>query len=134
RQTAALAEGFVRLAPRGPMDVKGLREPVEVFELTGGSPVLSRLHAAADRGLTRLIGRDEDLDLLHSALDRAADKHGQVVAVVGDPGVGKSRLIWELTRSPRTRGWLVLEAAAVSYGKASSYLPILDLRKRYSPI
>ena len=134
RQTAALAEGFVRLAPRGPMDVKGLREPVEVFELTGASPVLSRLHAAADRGLTRLIGRDEDLALLHRALDRAADKHGQVVAVVGDPGVGKSRLIWELTRSPRTRGWLVLEAAAVSYGKASSYLPIVDLLKRYFQI
>jgi class 3 adenylate cyclase/tetratricopeptide (TPR) repeat protein len=134
RQTTALVEDFVRLAPRGPMDVEGLRDPVEVFELTGASPAQSRFHATAGRGLTRLVGRDEDLALLHGTLDRVADEQGRVVAVVGDPGVGKSRLIWELTRSPRMRGWLVLEAAAVSYGKTSSYLPIVELLKRYFQI
>src|SRR5262249_21578572 len=70
RHTAALTEDFVRLAPRGPMDVKGLGEPVEVFELTAARPVQSRLHASAGRGLTRLVGRDADLALLHRALDR----------------------------------------------------------------
>ena len=134
RQTAALVEGVVHLAPRGPMDVKVVRDPLEVFELTGASAVQSRLHAAAARGLTRLVGRDADLALLHRALDRAAELHGQVVAVVGDPGVGKSRLAWELVRSPRTRDWLVLEAAAVSYGTARSYLPVIDLLKRYFQI
>jgi class 3 adenylate cyclase/tetratricopeptide (TPR) repeat protein len=134
RHTAALTEDFVRLVPRGPMDVKGLGEPLEVFELAAARPVQSRLHAAVGRGLTRLVGRGADLALLHRALDRAVDKHGQVVAVVGDPGVGKSRLAWELTRSPRTRGWLALETAAVSYGKTRSYLPIVDLLKRYFQI
>src|SRR5262249_50624043 len=60
--------------------------------------------------------------------------HGQVVAVVGEPGVGKSRLYWGVTHSHRTHGWLVLESCAVSYGKATSYLPIIDLLTGYFQI
>jgi class 3 adenylate cyclase/tetratricopeptide (TPR) repeat protein len=134
RDTAALVEDLVCLAPRGPMEIKGLREPVEVFELTGATSVQGRLHAAAGRGLTRLVGRAADLALLHDALARTAGARGQVVAVVGDPGVGKSRLAWELARSPRAQGWLVLETAAVSYGKTRSYLPVVELLKRYFQI
>jgi len=134
RQTAALVEDFVHLSPRGPMEVKGLRRPVDVFELTGASAVRSRLHAAAARGLTRFVGRDADLAVLRRALDAAADKRGHVIGVAGDAGVGKSRLVWELTHSPRTRDWLVLEAAAVSYGTASNYLPVVELLQRYFQI
>src|SRR5262249_45213310 len=57
--------------------------------------------------------------------------HGQVVAVVGEPGVGKSRLFYEFINSHRSRGWLVLESASVSYGKATAYLPVIDLLKSY---
>ena len=134
RQTAALVEDFVHLSPRGPMEVKGLRRPVDVFELTGASAVRSRLHAAAARGLTRFVGRDADLAVLRRALDAAADKRGHVIGVAGDAGVGKSRLVWQLTHSPRTRDWLVLEAAAVSYGTASNYLPVVELLQPYFQI
>jgi len=97
-----------------------------VYEVTGASPIRSRLHAAAARGLTRFVGRDPELEQLDRALGRARSGHGQVVAVVGEPGVGKSRLYWEFARSHRTEGWLVLESASVSYGKATAYLPVIQ--------
>ena len=128
-ETLALAEGFVHAAPLGPMGVKGLPSPVEVFELTSASPVRSRLQAAAARGLTRFVGRDAEIELLGQALERAEGGRGQVVAVAGEPGVGKSRLVWEFTHSHRTRDWLVLEAASVSYGKVSTYYPVIELLK-----
>jgi class 3 adenylate cyclase len=132
--TLALAEGFVQVTSRGPVPVKGLPAPIEIFALTGASPVRSRLHAAASRGLTRFVGRDAEIGLLRQALGRAGGGHGQVVAVVGEPGVGKSRLVWEFTHSHRSQGWLVLETASVSYGKAMSYLPVIDLLKAYFKI
>jgi class 3 adenylate cyclase/tetratricopeptide (TPR) repeat protein len=129
--TLQLAEGYVQVAARGPVAVKGLPDPVEVFELTGASAQRTRLHAAAARGLTRFVGRDAELEQLRRALTRAHDGHGQLVAVVGEPGVGKSRLVYEVTHSHRTQNWLILEAGSVSYGKATSYLPVIDLLKAY---
>jgi tetratricopeptide (TPR) repeat protein len=129
-----LAEGFVAVTPLGPMAVKGLAAPVEVYELTGAGPRRSRLHAAAARGLTRFVGRASELDQLRQALGRAGSGHGQIVAIVGEPGVGKSRLVWEVTHSHRVHGWLVLQAGSVSYGKATSYLPVIDLLKNYFAI
>ncbi len=122
-----LAEGFVAVTPLGPVPVKGLEAPVEVYELTGAGPRRSRLHAAAARGLTRFVGRAGELDQLRQALGRAGNGQGQIVAIVGEPGVGKSRLVWEVTHSYRVHGWLVLQAGSVSYGKATSYLPVIDL-------
>jgi class 3 adenylate cyclase/tetratricopeptide (TPR) repeat protein len=130
-ETLALAEGFVQVNSRGAVPVKGLATPIEIFELTGASPVRSRLHAAASRGLTRFVGRDAEIELLRQALGRAGEGHGQVVAVIGEPGVGKSRLAWEFTHSHRSQGWLVLEAASVSYGKATTYLPVIELLRSY---
>src|SRR5258708_25346593 len=97
--TLALAEGYVQVKPLGPLKVKGLELPLEVYEIAGASTVRSRLHAAAARGLTRFVGRDSELDQLRQANERARSGHGQVVAVVGEPGVGKSRLYWEFTHS-----------------------------------
>ena len=68
---------------------------------------------------------------LQQALARAEAGHGQAVALVGEAGVGKSRLVYELVHSHRTQGWLVLENASVSYGKATPYFPVIDLLKRY---
>ncbi len=129
--TLALAEGFVQVAALGPVAVKGLPGPVEVFELTGVSAVRSRLQAAAARGLSRFVGRDAEVEQLYRALDQARQGHGQVAAIVGETGVGKSRLVFELTHSHRVDGWLVVEAGSVSYGKATSYLPVIDLLKGY---
>jgi class 3 adenylate cyclase len=137
-----LAEGYVQVEPLGPVRVKGLTEPVEAFELLGAGPVRTRLQAAVSRGLTRFVGRQHELDTLRQALERAQAGHGQMVALVGEPGVGKSRLFYEFThwrdcvgagRSPshRTQGWLLLESHSVSYGKATPYLPLIELLKAY---
>ncbi len=129
--TLQLAEGYVQVAARGPVAVKGLPEPVEIYALTGASAQRSRLHAAAARGLTRFVGRDAEIEQIRRALGLAQGGHGQLVAVVGEPGVEKSRLVFEFTHSHRTQDWLILEASSVSYGKATSYLPVIDLLKSY---
>jgi class 3 adenylate cyclase/tetratricopeptide (TPR) repeat protein len=129
--TLALAEGFLQARSLGPVAVKGLTEPIEVFELTGVGAARSRLGAAAARGLSPFVGRDTETEQLHRALDATRHGRGQVVAIVGEPGVGKSRLTFEVAHCPRTEGWLVLEAAALSYGQATSYLPVIDLLRRY---
>jgi tetratricopeptide (TPR) repeat protein len=124
-------EGLVQVAALGPVPVKGLVEPVEVFELVGASSLRRRLQAAAARGLTPFVGRQQELEALHQALARAQTGRGQVVALVGEAGVGKSRLVYEGVHSHRTQGWRVLESASVSYGKATPYFPVIDLLKRY---
>jgi class 3 adenylate cyclase/tetratricopeptide (TPR) repeat protein len=129
-----LAEGYVGVMPLGPMAVKGLSAPIEVYEVTGAGPVRTRLQAAAARGLTTFVGRDGEVEQLRQALGRAAAGHGQVVALVGEPGVGKSRLVWEVTHSHRSASWLILQASAASYGQATPYLPVIDLLKAYFQI
>ena len=99
--------------------------------MLGAGPLRSRLQAAAARGLTRFVGRETEVEQLRQALGRAAAGHGQLVALVGEPGVGKSRLVWEVTHSHRTHGWLIVQAGSVSYGKATPYLPVIDLLKGY---
>jgi class 3 adenylate cyclase/tetratricopeptide (TPR) repeat protein len=132
--TLRLAEDYVRVKALGPRPVKGLGTPVEVYEVLGASTARSRLQAAAARGLTRFVGRDNELDQLRQALERALTGHGQIVAVIGEAGVGKSRLYHEFTRSHRTQGWLIVESGSVSYGKASAYLPVTDLLRAYFQI
>ena len=129
--TLRLAEGYIEVKPLGPVPVKGLETPVDVYEMLGAGARRSRLHAAVARGLTRFVGRDRELDQLRETLGRAAAGHGQVVAVVGEAGVGKSRLVWEVTHSHRTHGWLIVQSGAVSYGKATPYLPASDLLRAY---
>jgi class 3 adenylate cyclase/predicted ATPase len=133
-ETLSLAEGYVMVKSLGPMPIRGLPAPVEVFEVVGAATVRSRLQAAAARGLTRFVGRDAEINELRQALERAKAGHGQLVAVVGEPGVGKSRLFWEFTHSHRTQGWLIVESSSVSYGKATAFLPLVDLLRTYFQI
>jgi hypothetical protein len=128
--TLELAEGYVEVKPLGALPVKGLPAPMEVYEPVGAGAVRSRLHVAA-RGISGFVGRDGELDQLRQTLERTQAGHGPVVAVVGEPGVGKSRLFWEFTHSHRAHGWLILESGSVSYGKATAYLPVVDLLKAY---
>lgn len=132
--TLRLAEGLVQVRALGPIPVKGLPRPIEAFELTGAASVRSRLQASAAAGFTRFVGREGEMDALNGALDRSGRGSGQVVAVVGEPGVGKSRLYYEFVRSHRTAQWLVLESGSVSHGKATAYLPLIDLFRRYFEI
>jgi class 3 adenylate cyclase/tetratricopeptide (TPR) repeat protein len=133
-ETLQLAEGYVVVKALGTRSIKGLPAPVEVYEVVGAATVRSRLQATAARGLTPFVGRDAELDQLRQALERAGSGRGQVVAVVGEPGVGKSRLFWEFTHSYRLDGWLLVESTSVSYGKATAFLPILDLLRAYFQI
>ena len=132
--TLRLAEGYIGVKPLGPVPVKGLAGPVEVYELTGAGVARSRLQALVVRGLTKFVGRAAEIDQLGRALERAGAGHGQVVALVGEPGVGKSRLFYEFTRSHRVQGWLLVASGSVSYGKATPYLPVIDLLKGYFQI
>src|SRR5262245_18117618 len=133
-ETVRLAEGYVEVRSLGPIPVKGLAEPIEIFELTGAGTARTRLQAAALRGLTRFVGRDAEIEHLRKVLGQAGAGRGQVVAIVGEAGVGKSRLIHEFTHSHRVQDWLILEASSVPYGKSTSYLPVIDLLKGYFKI
>jgi class 3 adenylate cyclase/tetratricopeptide (TPR) repeat protein len=132
--TLQLVEGAVRVHALGPIPVKGLAEPIDVFELVGATPVHRRLQAAVARGLTRFVGRDQELAALTQALAQAGQGQGQLVALLGEAGVGKSRLVYEFVHGHATQGWHVLESAAVSYGSATSYFPVMDLLKRYAHV
>jgi class 3 adenylate cyclase len=133
-ETLRLAEGWIHVRPLGPIPVKGLGEPVDVHELIGAAPARTRLQAAAARGLSGFVGRDAEMIQLHAAAEQAGRGRGQMVAVVGEPGVGKSRLFYEFIESHRMHDWLVLRSSSASYGKATAYLPLIDLLKGYFKI
>jgi class 3 adenylate cyclase len=130
-ETLRLVEGFVEVKPLGPVPVKGLDAPIEVYDVVSAGQARTRLQAAEGRGLSRFVGRDAEMDQLRAALERARSGHGEVVAVVGEPGVGKSRLFHELTHSHRVAGCLTLQVSSASYGRATAYLPVIDLLKGY---
>jgi class 3 adenylate cyclase/tetratricopeptide (TPR) repeat protein len=132
--TTSLAEAYIVTKPLGERPVKGLPEPVNVHELLGSSMVRSRLQASVARGLTTFMGREPELELLRQSLSRAQAGNGQVVALVGEAGMGKSRLFFEFTRSHHTQNCLVVESNSVSYGKVTSYLPLIELIKVYFKI
>jgi len=129
--TLHLVEGFVAAKSVGPVPVKGRSEPVDAYELSGIGPARTRLQAAARRGLTRFVGRDAEIEVLRRSLEQAGAGHGQGVAIVGEAGVGKSRLVWEFMRSRHIHGWLVLESRSVSYGTTTPYRPVIALLKAY---
>jgi len=125
-----LCEGYFTFKPLGPTVVKGVKEPVEVFEVTGLGPLRTRLQRSASRGFTKFVGREHEMAALQHAAHLAQGCHGQVVAAMAEPGVGKSRLFHEFKLISQS-GWMTLEAFSVSYGKASAYLPVLELLRDY---
>ena len=129
--TLRLTEGYIEVRALGPVPVKGIAGPVEVYELMGAGPMRSRLQAAAARGLTPFVGRSAELRVLRGALTKAAARKSQIVALSGEPGVGKSRLVHEFVHSHLTAQWLVLESTSASYGRATPYLPVIELLRNY---
>ncbi|WP_249143892.1 adenylate/guanylate cyclase domain-containing protein [Bradyrhizobium lablabi] len=129
--TMRLVEGYVEAKPLGALPIKGLAYPVEVYEITEGGTERTGFQAAAWRGLTPFVGRTLEMKQIEQALEHARAGHGQVVAVVGEPGMGKSRLIHEFVHSSRTTGCLLLETNSASYGHAASYLPVIELLRHY---
>jgi class 3 adenylate cyclase len=107
--TLALVEGYVEVQSLGPVPVKGLSDPIDVYELTGAGSARTRLEARTRHGLTRFVGRVAELEQLYRIQQLASAGRGQVAAIVGEAGVGKSRLVYEFTHSHRLQGWLILE-------------------------
>jgi class 3 adenylate cyclase/predicted ATPase len=132
-QTHKLTAGYFEFKPLGKTQVKGIEEPLNVYEVLGAGPLRTRLQVAARRGLTRFVGRHTEMEQIKRALEQAKAGHGQIVGVMGEPGVGKSRLFYEFKLTSQS-GCLVLEALSVSYGKASPYLPVIELLKTYFQI
>ena len=128
--TRKLCEGYFTFEPLGPTRVKGVSEPVNVYEVTGLGPLRTRLQRAAGRGFTKFVGRVRELAQLGQALEQSRAGHGQIVAAMGEAGVGKSRLFYEF-KAVDGDGCSVLEAFSVSHGKASAYLPVIELLKDY---
>jgi class 3 adenylate cyclase/tetratricopeptide (TPR) repeat protein len=125
-----LVEGYVHARSLGERSVKGLQRPIEVFEIRGAAPARTRAQVAAHRGLSRFVGRQAQLAQLERRLELARIGQGQVVQLVGEPGIGKSRLLWEFVRAQRKRGWSVLESSSLSHGRTSAYFPIVELLAR----
>ncbi|HEY6418262.1 MAG TPA: adenylate/guanylate cyclase domain-containing protein, partial [Candidatus Binataceae bacterium] len=132
-QTRKLVEGYFALQPLGPTKVKGVSEPVYVYEVTGLGPLRTRLQRSAGRGLSKFVGRQAEMDSLKRAAEQAKAGRGQIVAAMAEAGVGKSRLFYEFKAMSQS-GWMVLETFSVSHGKASAFLPVLDLLHGYFKI
>ena len=127
-------EGFVEIKPLGAIQVKGVSRPIDAYEVTGATAARTRLHAAATRGLTPFVGRKTEIEIFEKLIEQSATGRGQIFSMVGEPGMGKSRLVYEFTHSHVPQDWLVLEAPSVSYGKAASYFPVIELLRRYFEI
>ncbi len=132
-QTRKLVEGYFALKPLGPTKVKGVSDPVNVYEVTGLGPLRTRLQRSAGRGLSKFVGREREMDAMKAAAEQAKAGHGQIVAAMAEAGVGKSRLMFEF-KAKNQSGWMVLETFSVSHGKASAFLPVLDLLHGYFKI
>jgi class 3 adenylate cyclase len=131
--TRKLCEGYFTFRALGPTRVRGVSESVNVHEVTGLGPLRTRLQASARRGLSKFVGREAELAQMKRALELAKGGRGQIVAAVGEAGVGKSRLFYEF-QAVGHAGCLLLETLSVSHGKASAYLPLIDLLKNYFDI
>ncbi len=131
--TRKLCEGYFALKPLGPTKVRGISQPINVYEVTGLGPLRTRLQRAAGQGFTKFVGREREMEALCRAAEQAMIAHGQIVGVMAEPGVGKSRLFFEF-KARNQSGWLVLEAYSVSHEKASAYLPVTDLLHSYFDI
>jgi class 3 adenylate cyclase/predicted ATPase len=123
-------EGYFQLKALGASRIKGVSEPVNVYEVTGLGPLRTRLQRSAGRGLTKFVGRERQMAALKHAAEQAGAGRGQIVAAMAEPGIGKSRLFYEFKATPQS-GWMVLETVSVSHGKASAYLPVIDLLHSY---
>jgi tetratricopeptide (TPR) repeat protein len=131
--TRKLVEGYFELRALGPVQIKGVSEPIDMYEVTGLGPLRTHFQLSARRGLTKFVGRERELAEMRRALDLAMSGRGQIVAVVAEAGTGKSRLFYEF-KAVMPAECKVLEAYSVSHGKASAWLPVIELLRSYFAI
>ncbi|MFQ5874022.1 MAG: adenylate/guanylate cyclase domain-containing protein, partial [Dehalococcoidia bacterium] len=129
-----LTEGYFEFRPLGPVEVKGKAEPVTVYEVVGLGPIRSRIEAAELRGLTKFVGRMPEMEHLMVCYRRVKEGQGQMVGIVGEAGVGKSRLLLEFMRSREGQDFTYLEGRCIYYGETLPYYPFIEIVKRYCGI
>jgi class 3 adenylate cyclase len=128
--TRRLVEGYFELRSLGPTAIKGVAEPINIYEVIGPGSLRTHFQLSTRRGLTRFVGRNEELAQLKRALEMARRGRGQIAAIVADAGTGKSRLVHEF-KAALPADYKLLEAYSVSHGKASAWLPVLELLRGY---
>jgi len=129
--TARLVEGYFELQDLGRTRLKGMSEPIGVFDLEGVGAFRTRLDRSRARGLSTFVGRDRDMAALEATLERARGGEGQVVGVMADAGTGKSRLCSEFIDGCRARGIPIYEGRGVAHGKSIPMLPMLELWRAF---
>ncbi len=129
--SAKLVSGFFRLRDLGPFELKGVSAPIQVYELEGVGALHTPLEVSRSRGFSRFVGRLDEMAALEAALARAIGGSAQVVGIVGEPGVGKSRLCFEFLERCRARGLSIFQAHGVPHGKAIPLLPMLELFRSF---
>jgi len=134
--THRLTDGYFAFKDLGQTQIKGVEVPLNVYEVLSVGPLRTKLQVSVRRGLTRFVGRQNEMGQLQRALEQAKAGHGQIAGVMGEPGLGKSRLFHEFVGARHAvplhaHGCLVLEAYSVSHGKATAYLPVIELLKSY---
>jgi len=129
--TARLVEGYFHLRDLGRITVKGVSEPVGLFDLEALGSFRTRFDRSRARGLSVFVGRAPEMAALDAALERARSGSGQVVGVVAEAGIGKSRLCAEFIESCRASGIPVLEGRGVAHGKAIPMLPMLEMWRAF---
>jgi class 3 adenylate cyclase/tetratricopeptide (TPR) repeat protein len=125
--TAAEVQGYFTLADLGAMEIKGVQGAMHVYELQGLGQMRTRLDVSRSRGFSRFVGRGDEMHVLESALARADEGHSQIIGIVGEAGLGKSRLCFEFLERCRARGLHTNETTGVAHGKAIPFMPILRL-------
>jgi class 3 adenylate cyclase/tetratricopeptide (TPR) repeat protein len=130
--THKLVKDFFTFSSLGPIQVKGKEDPQEAYQLMGASTVRTRLEASVSSGLTRFVGRTKEMEILNDALEKARSGSGQVVGIVGEAGVGKSRIIFEMRHLLPDHAYL--EGRCLHYGGSMAYLPLLDILRSYFEI
>jgi class 3 adenylate cyclase len=132
--THRLTKDYFEFSGIGPVEIKGKSEPVDVFRVVGPKEIRSRMDAASLRGLTPLVARGAELDHLMAAFEKTRDGHGQIVSLVGEAGIGKSRLAHEFKERLQGEDITLFEAYCPSYGQATPFLPVAQIIKKYCDI
>lgn len=133
-KTYGLVKDYFVFSSLSEIEIKGKEQPQNTFELLKQSDVQSRIGASIAKGLTRFVGRKKSMSILLSAFEKVRSKSGQVVGIVGEAGVGKSRLLFEMRNNLSKGDFSYLEGCCLHYGNSISYLPILDIVKVYFDI
>ncbi len=130
--TYRLGEGYFRFRSLGPIRVRGLSDPVEAHVLEAEGTVVSRLEASLRRGVSPFRGREAELRLLGETWERVVQGRGEAICLVGEPGIGKSRLAYEFQRSLGiTEG---IEGAALAHARGAAYFVFRQLLRQLAGI